>query len=132
LSGFVAASPDDFTRWSPGLHFNKGLAGAPADKIAAARDTAINPAVLDAFDLVLIASGSEHRNPGVPGHKPDLVKGTAEADRNATYARCSIEKLLSANILNSRSQLWTTTGATRFIGQVAWSADCHSAVSQVA
>ena len=29
-------------------HVNKGLAGAPADAIAAGRDTAMNPAVLDA------------------------------------------------------------------------------------
>jgi hypothetical protein len=61
------------------FHFNKGLAGAPGDKIAAARDTATNPAVLEAFALVIIATGSEHCNPGVPGHEPDLVKGKAEA-----------------------------------------------------
>jgi hypothetical protein len=59
--------------------FNKGLAGAPADKIATARDTATNPAVLDAFALVIVAEGSPHSNPGVPGHEPDLVKGRAEA-----------------------------------------------------
>jgi FAD/FMN-containing dehydrogenase len=61
------------------FHFNKGLAGAPADKIAAARDTATNPAVLDAFALVIIANGSAHSNPGVPGHEPDMAKGKAEA-----------------------------------------------------
>ena len=43
--------------WGVSLHVNKGLAGAPADAIAAARDTAINPAVLDAFALVI--SGAE-------------------------------------------------------------------------
>ena len=57
------------------LHFNKGLGGAPAEQIAAARDTATNPAVLDAFALVIIATGAPHSNPGVPGHEPDLVKG---------------------------------------------------------
>ena len=31
--------------WQVALHFNKGLAGAPAEAIAAARDTATNPAV---------------------------------------------------------------------------------------
>jgi hypothetical protein len=35
--------------WDVELHFNKGLAGAPTDAIAAARDTAMNPCVLDAF-----------------------------------------------------------------------------------
>src|SRR5690606_22994781 len=29
--------------WSVSFHFNKGLAGAPASEIAAARDTAMNP-----------------------------------------------------------------------------------------
>ena len=47
--------------WGVSLHVNKGLAGAPADAIAAARDTAMNPAVLDAFALVI--SGAE----GPPG-----------------------------------------------------------------
>ena len=38
-------------RWGVSLHFNKGLAGAGAEDLAAARDTAMNPAVLDAFAL---------------------------------------------------------------------------------
>ena len=41
--------------WGVSLHCNKGLAGAPR-KVAAARDTAMNPAVLDAFALAIIAS----------------------------------------------------------------------------
>ena len=63
------------------LHFNKGLAGAPEDKIAAARDTAMNPAVLDAFALVIIASGDPQSAAGLPGHEPDLAAG-----RKATIA----------------------------------------------
>src|SRR5207237_5747253 len=39
------------------LHFNKGLAGASPQVLAAARDTAMNPAVVDAFALVI--SGAE-------------------------------------------------------------------------
>jgi Berberine and berberine like len=58
-----------------GLHFNKGLAGAPADKIAAARDTAMNPVVLDAFALAIIATGAPHSSPNLPGHEPDSAKG---------------------------------------------------------
>ena len=61
------------------LHFNKGLAGAPADKIAAARDTAMNPAVLDAFALALIAGGDPQTAPGLPGHEPDLAAGRKAA-----------------------------------------------------
>ena len=48
--------------WGIALHFNKGLAGAPADEVTAARDTAINPAALavaqqfrlDAHDVVYV------------------------------------------------------------------------------
>ena len=48
------------------LHFNKGLAGAPAAAIAAARDTATNPAVLDAFALAIMAEGGALTLPGQP------------------------------------------------------------------
>jgi FAD/FMN-containing dehydrogenase len=43
--------------WSVTFHFNKGLAGAPPEAIAASRDTPMNPDVLDAFALVIIATG---------------------------------------------------------------------------
>lgn len=42
--------------WTTALHFNKGLAGAPPDVLAAARDTAINPDVLSAFALAISAT----------------------------------------------------------------------------
>jgi FAD/FMN-containing dehydrogenase len=58
--------------WGISLHFNKGLAGAPAQAVAAARDTAMNPAVLDAFALAIIAGGGPPAFPGVAGHEPDV------------------------------------------------------------
>ncbi|HTY43174.1 MAG TPA: FAD-binding protein [Thermoanaerobaculia bacterium] len=61
------------------FHFNKGLAGAAPDRIAAARQTSVNPAVLEAFALVIIATGKAHANPGVAGHAPDPVKGKQAA-----------------------------------------------------
>ena len=61
------------------LHFNKGLAGAPEDRIAAARDTAMNPAVLDAFALAIIAGGDPHAAPGFPDHEPNLAAGRKAA-----------------------------------------------------
>lgn len=61
------------------LHFNKGLAGAPADAISAARDTAMNPAVLSAFALAIAADGQGPAYPGIPGYEPDVVKGRASA-----------------------------------------------------
>src|SRR6185437_6251349 len=40
-----------------GLHFNKGLAGAPDGVIATARDTAMNPVALESMALAIIADG---------------------------------------------------------------------------
>jgi FAD/FMN-containing dehydrogenase len=59
--------------WRVSWHFNKGLAGAPPDAIAAARDTAMNPAVLDAFALAISASAGPPAYPGIPGPGPDLT-----------------------------------------------------------
>jgi FAD/FMN-containing dehydrogenase len=60
-------------QWHVGLHFNKGLAGAPADAIAAVRDTPMNPAVAEAFALAIIGSGGPPAYPGMPGAGPDLA-----------------------------------------------------------
>lgn len=46
------------------LHFNKGLAGGTPEAIAAARDTATNPKVMEAFCLAIIATGGAPRYPG--------------------------------------------------------------------
>ena len=62
------------------LHLNKGLAGAPADAIAAARDTAMNPAVLDAFALIISAAEGPPAYPGIPGHEPDLSAARSHAE----------------------------------------------------
>ena len=63
------------------LHFNKGLAGAPPEAIAAARDTATNPAVLDAFALVIVANAQDLTYPGIPGHEPSVAEGRKAAAR---------------------------------------------------
>lgn len=61
------------------LHFNKGLAGGTSEQNALARRCATNPAVADAFCLVIVATGGRPPFPGLPGPKPDM----AEAHRNA-------------------------------------------------
>ena len=61
------------------LHFNKGLAGAHPEVIAAARDTATNPSVLTAFALAIAADGQGPAYPGLPGHEPAVAKGRAAA-----------------------------------------------------
>jgi FAD/FMN-containing dehydrogenase len=67
--------------WSTTLHFNKGLAGAPPEELAAAKDTAMNPDVLNAFALVIIAGEGEPAFTGIVGHEPDLNKGRDQAGR---------------------------------------------------
>jgi FAD/FMN-containing dehydrogenase len=71
--------------WSLALHFNKGLAGAPAEAIDAARHTATNPAVLDACALIISAAEGPPAYPGLPGHEPDVTaaRNNAEAVDNA-------------------------------------------------
>ena len=64
------------------LHFNKGIAGAPPEAVAMTRDTATNPAVLNAFALAIIADG-EGGYPGVRGHEPDLQ--AARKSRNDVH-----------------------------------------------
>ena len=70
--------------WNVSLHFNKGLAGAPAAELAAARDTATNPTVLDAFALMICGAGGPPAYPGVAGHEPDVPaarRSAAAVDR---------------------------------------------------
>lgn len=61
------------------LHFNKGLAGAPADAKAAATETATNPAVGEAFALAIIADGGGPAYPGFPGAPIDLAAAHKDA-----------------------------------------------------
>jgi FAD/FMN-containing dehydrogenase len=66
--------------WGVSLHVNKGLAGAPAEAIDAARNTAMNPAVLDAFALIICAAEGPPAYPGILGHEPDLSTARKHAD----------------------------------------------------
>lgn len=71
------------------LHFNKGLAGAPADAISAAKDTATNPAVCDAFCLVIAADGEAPAYPGFPRPPVD----TAAARKSAREIDAALAEL---------------------------------------
>jgi hypothetical protein len=70
---------------SVALHLNKGLAGAPQEAVNAARDTAMNPAVLDAFALLITGAEEQPAYPGVKGREPNADRarkaaaGTAQA-----------------------------------------------------
>jgi FAD/FMN-containing dehydrogenase len=65
--------------WPVELHFQKGLAGASAETLSAVRDTPINPAVLDAFVLAIVAGEGPPAFPGLPGHEPDLAMARRSA-----------------------------------------------------
>ncbi|HEY6732942.1 MAG TPA: BBE domain-containing protein, partial [Roseiarcus sp.] len=66
--------------WGVSLHFNKGLAGATPEAIATARDTAMNPAVVDAFALAISGAGGPPAYPDVPGHEPDAAAARTRAE----------------------------------------------------
>jgi FAD/FMN-containing dehydrogenase len=80
-------------RWRVTLHFNKGLAGAPAEEVAAARDTATNPAAVDAFALAISAAEAAPAFAGVAGHEPDLPLGRRNA-KNIAAAMDELRKLV--------------------------------------
>jgi FAD/FMN-containing dehydrogenase len=84
VDALVAAS----RHWGIGLHFNKGLAGAAPEVVAAARDTAVNPAALDAFALAISAAQEQPAYPGVPGHEADV---TGARQRRQAVARAMAE-----------------------------------------
>lgn len=65
--------------WSVSLHVNKGLAGAPPEAVAAARDTATNPLVLGAFALAISGAEGPPAYPGVSGHEPDAARARTQA-----------------------------------------------------
>jgi FAD/FMN-containing dehydrogenase len=67
-----------------GLHFNKGLAGAPDAAITAALDTATNPGVIGAFALAIIADGEGPAYHGMA--RPAIDLGAAHADARAIDA----------------------------------------------
>ncbi len=73
--------------WSVSLHVNKGLAGAPPEAIAAARETATHPAVTTAFALLITAANGPPAYPGIPGHEPDIA--TARQQSEAVAAAMS-------------------------------------------
>ena len=76
---FAQAWGNAAEKWSTTLHFNKGLAGAPPEAIRASRQTAMNPDVLDAFALAIIAMDGPSAFPNLP--PPDLVDARGDAKR---------------------------------------------------
>jgi FAD/FMN-containing dehydrogenase len=69
------------------IHLQKGLAGASAEVLAQARDTAMNPAVLSAFALAICGSEGPPAFVGMTGHEPDLSSARGNASKVARAMR---------------------------------------------
>lgn len=72
---------DASRNWTTSLHFNKGLAGAPEEEIIAAKDTAMNPDVLNAFALAIIAGEGAPAFTDIKGHEPDINEARTGAQK---------------------------------------------------
>jgi FAD/FMN-containing dehydrogenase len=97
------------------LHFNKGLAGATEDAISTARDTAMNPAVVDAFALAITGDFGQPAYPDVPGHEPDTAGAPARAAL-VTASMDEIRKLLP----RVGSYVWETDYAQPHWQEAFW------------
>ena len=75
-----------------GVHFNKGIAGAPAEALAATRNTATNPGVTDAFALVIVAGGEPPAYPGLARPAVDKA-GARENARQIDRAAAELRKI---------------------------------------
>jgi FAD/FMN-containing dehydrogenase len=75
------------------LQPSKGLAGATTEALAAARDTATNPTLLDAFALVIVAVRVPPAYPEIAGYVPDLDRARGDANRIAR-ATTELRKLV--------------------------------------
>jgi FAD/FMN-containing dehydrogenase len=78
--------------WQVTLHCNKGLAGGAADAVGWTADTAMNPAVLDSFALVIAAAGQQSVYPGIEGREPDAAQAGQQAQA-VTAAMAPIQAL---------------------------------------
>jgi hypothetical protein len=74
------------------LHFQKGLAGAAPDALAATRTTAMNPQVLDAFVLAITGGEAPPAFSGLAGHEPDVAAARRSA-REVSLAMAELNKL---------------------------------------
>lgn len=103
--------------WSVGIHFNKGLAGAPKSAIDAARDTAMNPTVLDAFALIIIGGHSAPEFQGMTNQKIKPQKARA----NAVSIRKSMNEILklvpNAGAYVSESDYFQSNWQTAYWGK---------------
>ncbi len=78
-----------------GMHCNKGLAFAAPGAVEASLDTAMNPAVTEAFALAIIADGERPSYPGEPRPPMDLEAARRDA-RAIDAATAELKKVAPA------------------------------------
>ena len=79
--------------WSFSLHFNKGLAGTRPEEKEAAANTSINPSVVDAFALLILAGEEGPAMMGIAGHEPNM-KEAKEAASSMRTAMGQLKKMV--------------------------------------
>jgi hypothetical protein len=87
-----------------------------AKALPAAKDTAMNPAVVDAFGLAIIAGGGPPAYPGIPGHEPDLTAARKNADE-IDKAMAELRKIVAdAGSFVSESNFFERSWQRSFLG----------------
>jgi FAD binding domain/Berberine and berberine like len=88
-AAILAASRHGIVRF----HINKGMAGAPPEVLKSVSQTATNPALLDAFTLVIVADGDE--TPAYAGFKrpPMDMSKAREKARGIGLAAAELRKI---------------------------------------
>ncbi len=110
----AAAWFDASRHWPVGFHFNKGLAGAAPAALQRSSNTSINPEVLDAFALAIIAGNGPS---SYPAAGPEVNLAQARADARAIAAST---KALSACAPTAGSYLSESNYALANWRQAAW------------
>lgn len=80
--------------------------GSSADVITATKDTAMNPAVVDAFALLAMGAAGARGYPGIVGHEPNAVApsaGASTALRGAYKGRLSTQAKRGPGAYDKRS-----------------------------
>ncbi|PZO08956.1 MAG: FAD-linked oxidoreductase [Lysobacteraceae bacterium] len=103
--------------WSVALHFNKGLAGAASTELDSARDTAMNPQVLGAFALAIIAGGDSAKFSGMPGTAPNLPEARANAGKIEAAMKELLKAAPEAGSYVSESDYFRSDWQTAFWGE---------------
>ena len=76
------------------LQFNKGLAGAPLAAVLATQSTAMNPAVLNAFALAIVAAGEGPAYPGQTRASPLDLKHARTGAQAVADATAELRRLV--------------------------------------